>query len=316
MIVVTSGTPYVDIDAFGCGVAYAELLRLSGTPAQAVFEATLNESIPSVLRALLPDYTSRYQPNDQDQFVLVDVSDPEHFEPFVDLDRLTGVIDHHPGFEAYWQGKIGAEAANIEFIGAACTQVYELWETAGMVSKMSTTSALLLASGILDNTLNFKAHVSTERDKKAYEVLRRQGSIAEDWPATYFTACQQAIVASIGQAITNDFKQFPEYPAMPHTLGQLVIWDAKPVIAANLAEISEILAAKNREWAINIVSIFEGRSYFFASASAQPKLEALAGVTFAATGIARAGRLWLRKELLKEASADSLRTKNNSPRKG
>jgi hypothetical protein len=45
-LVITSGKPYLDIDAYGAIVAYAELLRAQSNDAQAVSTSTLNESIP------------------------------------------------------------------------------------------------------------------------------------------------------------------------------------------------------------------------------------------------------------------------------
>lgn len=45
MRVVTSGSAYLDIDAYACCIAYAELLNRQGIEARAVSSAPLNFSI-------------------------------------------------------------------------------------------------------------------------------------------------------------------------------------------------------------------------------------------------------------------------------
>ena len=62
-ILVTAGSTYLDIDAYACAVAMAELLRLEGYEALAYSTATANYSVvPSlskngqVLRALPPHF--------------------------------------------------------------------------------------------------------------------------------------------------------------------------------------------------------------------------------------------------------------------
>ena len=41
-IVVTTGQAFADIDAVGCAIAYAELLRVEGKSAEVVLPGTLN----------------------------------------------------------------------------------------------------------------------------------------------------------------------------------------------------------------------------------------------------------------------------------
>jgi inorganic pyrophosphatase/manganese-dependent inorganic pyrophosphatase len=74
-VLVTAGSTYLDIDAYACAVAMAELLRLEGRDALAYSNATANYSVtPSltkdgqVLRTLPPHF------REQDaRYVIVDV---------------------------------------------------------------------------------------------------------------------------------------------------------------------------------------------------------------------------------------------------
>lgn len=87
MRVVTSGSAYLDIDAFACCIAYAELLNHQGIDARAVSNAPLNVSISRTVlgwQSSLDDYL----PNTGDEYVLVDVSDYQHFDPLVELEQV------------------------------------------------------------------------------------------------------------------------------------------------------------------------------------------------------------------------------------
>ena len=69
MKVVTSGSAYLDIDAYACCIAYAELLNLQGVDARAVSSAPLNASISKTVlgwQSSLDDYL----PRAGDEFVL------------------------------------------------------------------------------------------------------------------------------------------------------------------------------------------------------------------------------------------------------
>ncbi len=299
MIVITSGARYIDIDAYACCVAYAELLNVLGKPAVAVSTAVWNESITDSIRALDAPFSTDYTPTSKDAFVAVDLSDPIHFDKIVDLDKVIEVHDHHPGFEQYWADKIG-EGANIEFIGAAATLIYELWVKAGKVEQMSKVSAELLAAAILDNTLNFGAGVTTERDKEAYDFLMNHAGLNDSWVAQYFTDCQQSILADLPEALRNDTK-FLEFRGLDEMLclGQMVVWDGSDVVTNELDVLVDVLGDMQKTWMANVVSISEGKSYFIANNN-EVKIwaENLLNVTFDGS-VAVADRLWLRKEIMK-----------------
>jgi inorganic pyrophosphatase len=299
MIIVTSGARYIDIDAYACCVAYAELLNLMGKPALAVSTAVWNESITKSIRALDAPFTTSYAPQSDDEFIAMDLSDPAHFDGVVDLNRVIEVHDHHPGFEQYWADNIG-RGSNIEFIGAAATLVYEQWVKAGKVGQMSRVSAELLAAAILDNTLNFGASVTTKRDKDAYTFLAERAQLDDAWVARYFTECQESILADLSEALQNDTK-FLQFNGLDGKLclGQMVVWDAKSVIADELETIAAVLGGMQPAWMANVVSISEGKSYFVAqNDQVKAWAENLLHVKFDGL-VATADRLWLRKEIMK-----------------
>lgn len=301
MKIVTSGLKFLDIDAYAGCIAYAELLRLQGEDATAFSSAIMNESVPRTVRSWEVDFTTSYIHTADNQFVLIDVSDPEYLEKHVTIENVVEVIDHHVGFEQYWHDRIG-DKANIEFIGAACTQVYEKWVDAGLLPRMSETSARLLISGILDNTLNFKANVSTPRDEAAYDELCKIAHLPDDWTAHYFSECQESIFSDIAYALKNDTKymKFENIEADAIAFGQLVIWSAEKATTEYRMEIEQAMATNSDNWFVNVVSIEEGRSYFLASGDIVENWASnVLGVQFS-NHLASADRLWLRKEIFKQ----------------
>lgn len=300
MKIVTAGLSFLDIDAYAGCVAYAELLQLQGKPAIAFSSAIWNESITQTIRSWNAPLSTDYVPAADDSFVVVDVSEPEFLEKVVDIDRVSEVIDHHVGYEAFWQERLG-DKANIEFIGAACTQVFESWQSASSLDQMSELSARLLISGILDNTLNFKADVTTDRDKAAYEELRKIAHLPDDWTVRYFQECEDAIFADIEGALTNDTKIIGlQNFAGKIAFGQLVIWNAQRAVDDHRDVIEQTMAGHADNWFVNVVNIQDGESFFLSSGKnvddwARSVLDASFENNLAVTG-----RLWLRKEIIRQ----------------
>jgi inorganic pyrophosphatase/manganese-dependent inorganic pyrophosphatase len=295
--VITSGSAYLDIDAYACCIAYAELLNLQGVPARAVSSAAPNSSVsPTVLSwgAAFQHYT----PQANDEFVLVDVSDFQHFDPLVVLDQVVEVIDHHPGFERYWAERLGC-AADIRPIGAAATLVFQRWQAAGLLSRISEPSAALLATAILDNTLNFTGQMTTELDVLAYELLVQRANLAADWPEQYFLECQAAIEADLQGALAADLKRFNPASNLPQVFAQMTVWDADGLLHKHRNEICGWMAGQGEDWLLNIISIRDGKSCLLAEPLvSQQRLNRLLPLEWQAS-VAIVKPSMLRKELLK-----------------
>lgn len=301
MQVVTSGSAYLDIDAYACCIAYAELLNRQCIAARAVSNAPLNASIStSVLGwdARLDDY----RPVAGDEYVLMDVSDPDHFDPIVQLENVREVIDHHPGFEHYWSQRLGT-AADIQPIGAAATLVFLRWEAADRLPHISSHSAALLATAILDNTLNFTGQMTTPQDTRAYDVLARCASLSAEWPQRYFGECQAAIEADLTGALSADMKRMTATPNLPQRIAQMTVWDAGELIHQHHAAIDQWLMTQGEDWLLNAISLRECKSYWLTGSSlSRHKLSRLVDVEWQGP-LAVLPRGMQRKELLKLALA-------------
>lgn len=170
MIVVTSGKTYLDIDAYASAIAYANLLRLKGVEAKAISTAQINGSITQSLLNLNLQL-DKYEPTENDKYILIDISNKDYFEPFVKESDIIEIIDHHSGYEKYWTNKL-KEKAKIEFIGSVATMIVELYEKEGVMNKISKEMATLLISAILDNTLNLKARITTRQRQNSLSKTR------------------------------------------------------------------------------------------------------------------------------------------------
>jgi len=303
MKIITSGLSYLDIDGYAACLTYAELLNLQGIPAVAVSTSVINNSVTDTIRSWDVNFTSDYEKNENDTFIVLDVSDPNSFDKVVVLDKIEEVIDHHIGYEKYWKNKLG-DKSEISFIGSVCTIIYERWLDSGLINKMSTTSARLLVSGILDNTLNLKASITADRDKSAYNELIKIADLSDDWALQYFSECQSSIFNDIAGSISKDMKiiGFKNLEFDNVAVGQIVVWDGKKVLNEYLRVIQEAMNHRSSGWLVNVISLDTGTSYFVSdNEKIQDWVIKIFGVEFDGS-VANANRLWLRKEIIRHDS--------------
>ena len=298
MKIVTSGCKYIDIDAYGGIVAYAYLLNLKGIPAKAVSTSPLNESItPTLLN--LDIKLDKYEKSNDDEFIIVDVSNKDFFDDIVDENRIIEVIDHRTGFKDYWENILNKNA-KIEFIGAAATLIFEEYEKNNLVSSMPPSIAILLLAGILDNTLNLKAKLTTKRDIDACEKLLQIANISKDFAKEYFLECQNSIEIDLEKSIENDTKVEKICEILPEVFGQLAVW-SKEFILNNKEIIYKTLGQINDDWMFNLISLSDGKSYIIANSEEYKiKLEKLFNKLFE-NDIMELDNVWLRKEIIKKA---------------
>ena len=262
MKIVTSGRKYIDIDAYAGIIAYSYLLNLKGIQAKAVSTSVLNESITSDFLNLNFGL-DEYEKSDDDEFIIIDVSNKDFFDNIVAETKIIEVIDHHTGFENFWKDRLG-ENVKIEFIGSVATLIFEEYEKENMVSKIPKEIAILLMAAILDNTLNLKAQITNKRDIDAYNKLSGIAGIKEDFEERYFLECQKTIEKNLEESIKNDTKIEKTCNILPNAFSQLVLWN-KEIAFDNIENVRNILDNISDEWMINIISLKDGKSYLLSN---------------------------------------------------
>ena len=294
--VVTAGANYLDIDAYACMVAMAELLRLRGENAVAWSAAAGNYSVcPSLVKdgqilKELPEAREK-----QGSYIIVDVSDPEYLQKTVPLENVVAVYDHHVGFESYWQSRIGGNA-KIEFIGAAATLIYREWKKAGLQDQMTLPTARLLIAAILDNTLNLTSANTTQEDRDVFWALCAHADVDREWCAAYFSEVQAGVEADLQNALRNDTKTVRDNPVLPEKVAQLCVWDAERI----LRRLPEIRGWFEGQWMLNLIDLQHRCSWLVCDDDTyQEKIGRLFGVPFE-NGVARTPVSYLRKEIIKK----------------
>lgn len=298
MKIVTSGSRYIDIDAYAGCISYSYLLNLKGIQSKAVSTSKLNESITKELLEL-ETKLDKYTQTEGDEFIIIDVSDKDFFDNIVRENKITEIIDHHIGYEEYWKERLG-DNSKIEFIGSVVTIIFELYEKENLQDKITKDIAYLMMAAILDNTLNFKAKVTTNRDIIAYKKLENIARSSESYARKYFMDCQQIIEADLKTALENDTKIGIVSEKLPNVVSQLVVWD-KNKIFENKKLIFNTLNNFGNKWILNLICLEEGKSYIIASNDLllQDMQKLLKGEID--KFYLQCEDVWLRKEIIKQA---------------
>lgn len=242
--IVSAGKAFNDIDAFGCAIAYSELLRKEGKEARTVFIGALNHSVTPLALEQSAEYLLSYTPTPDDRLIYVDLSDPEHFAfPGLPESQIFEIYDHHYGFEEHWRELLG-DRSHIERVGAAATLIWEEFKKRGQEKEISATSANLLALAILQNTLNFCSTESNERDVRAFEELTPHLSMQVDWQQRYFAECAEAMRVTFGETLRNDSKVLERFfGEMSCVFAQLeVSEDPVQLLAQHKSEVDDYFA--------------------------------------------------------------------------
>jgi inorganic pyrophosphatase/exopolyphosphatase len=304
-IIITAGDTWIDIDAFACAIAYKKLYDLKGVESEVVIKGPLNESISPSLQNLHINYSTTYDENQDDEFVVVDVSDPSHISGFFKHEKIAKLFDHHWGFDDFWKSKIG-DRAIIEPVGACATFIWEEFIKAGLESKIDYNSALLLYTAIISNTLNFKAQITTERDRKAASEIAKQVSIPINWKQKYFEETSASIIEDPRTAMSHDTKVI-EIGQRGYCMVQIELWNSKQFVEDNRALIIEILKSLPAQYALfTSPSISEGVNYLVCEDEEfKSILSKNIGAKFNRS-FGHTDKLWLRKEIIKTLLDSSL----------
>lgn len=302
MIFVTSGKRYIDIDAYSAIIAYTHLLKSLGKDVTSISTAKFNESICPVIKDinLSLDTIDKNTTINNAEFIILDVSSPEMFDKIVkDNNKIIEIIDHHTGYESYWKSYSNINL-EIEFIGSVCTIIFEKYQKHNKLNLLTPDICKLLLAGILDNTLNLKANITTNRDIEACNNLYKIGKIDKSWADTYFLSCQKLIEKDLETSIKNDVKIKCKDKYLPDVFGQLLVLN-KDSILEKEDTLIKIMNSYNESWVFNLVCLDDGKSYIISNDDTTKKqIETLFSKKFK-NNILILDHFLLRKEIMKKA---------------
>lgn len=299
-ILITAGEKYIDIDALACAVAYRNLLELQKIDSQIIFTGPLNESITKTIRSWDLKIKSTPPSNPEEyKYVLVDISDHANISNFVPVKNIIEVYDHRWGFEDFWKDKSNIKTT-IDTVGSCATLVWEKFKDLGLESNIDSTSANLLYTAIISNTLNLKAQITNQRDILALNEISKYTNLSNDWNLKYFNEVTESFIQNPVEAIKNDSKP-GKINGEDFYIMQVELWDSKTFINTHKKLIFELIKSSNCENSfLTSPSISEGINYIIATnKNLKNILSEVIGAEFIGD-IGTTDKLWLRKEIIRE----------------
>lgn len=233
---ITTSYTNPDLDGVACAVAMAELLRVQGTDVRAaLFGAPSLEA-----KWFLETYGISTPPDGQTLLVpgavvlLVDASDP--IDLLFPMDRVVEIIDHRQTHRA--DAFLNAQRIQIELVGSCATLVAERFRAAGIVP--TRDAARLLAGAIASNTVNFRAPVTTDRDRTAFAWLTPIAALPVSFIEAMFVAKSDLSGDRLREALAGDYT-VKEFGGHRIVIFQLEATGVLDVFRARRVEIEETM---------------------------------------------------------------------------
>ncbi len=300
--VVVTSYQEPDLDGYACSVGYTEFLNKIGTPAVTRIFGT-----PHIeAQYLLKKFGFSFEEDKGvplDKVVLVDASELRDLDEFVRPENIIEIIDHRRFNDAdsFRNAKI-----QIELVGSAATLIAEKFHANGI--EVSVPAATMLYGAIVSNTLNFRAKVTTDRDREMAQWLNQKLGLTKEFIDDMFRAKSDMDGERLVQAIDADFAWFDFGTRNKLGYAQLEMMDAKAVVETRKEELITILnELKEKENVdrifISFIDLGEGFNIFVTDDTKMQKvLATVLGITFK-DGVAVRPDFIMRKEvtpLLKE----------------
>jgi inorganic pyrophosphatase/exopolyphosphatase len=310
-LVIASWPDWIDVDALWSGIGLYEIMLITNEQVSLCLSATRWPTITSTMKEWLTEREKTHSitrlstPTDADLF-MVDVSDYHYLGLKYPLDRIVGIIDHHMWSQDIRKERLG-DKAQIESVGSCTTQITELAMQKWIFLQLSSQAISGLYCAILSNTLNFQSSVTTDRDRKAAQILqdelKRRWEDYDLWPK-YFVEQEQNIYADPLWSLVKDTKYDSKIWDKTIVIWQLELWDGARFIKEHHTVIDEFIASANNPYTfLTIPSISEGKNYVFCPNTYLQWL--LASVTWNSFEgeLMITNKLWLRKEFIRDLFA-------------
>jgi manganese-dependent inorganic pyrophosphatase len=287
-----------DLDGYAGTFAYAELLNKQGISAELGIIGEPHEEVKYVLnRFEITPAPLIIDDSNYEQVILVDASELSGLEGKVSPEKVVEIIDHRQVNEA---GKFPQAKAQIELVGAAATLVAERFKASGQ--PISEVAALLLYSAIISNTLNFKAGVTTDRDREMAKWLRESLAVPDNYWQELFLAKSDFSGEKLAQRIDGDIAYFT-IGGRKISVAQLELIGARELVTERLPEILAILQSIKKAQELdfifltNIELVAEKNYFVTEDVELQKILAPILGVEFNGAVAVREGMI-MRKQIV------------------
>ena len=224
------------------------------------------------------------------KYICCDISNPAHIEPLAIKTGLFELIDHHFGFEKYWEQQNGVRT-DIQVVGACASQVVSRFIAANL--KPSEVEAELLSLAILSNTLCLTNALTSKLDLDSLGYLLPEA----DWQSLgkeLFIAVEEEFKKDTLGSLLADCYQKDQYK-----IAQLEMWDGGWLDHESL--FLDIQASNGVTKLINFVSVAEKSSTIYSdNRDVLGYLQTKFDGSLAKNKLMTSNRTVLRKEIFRE----------------
>lgn len=265
MNVLVTSYEHPDLDGTACSAAYAHLLLMQGNDAQAaIFSSPQQEAVIAFeyFSTPLPSQGAPLLQNDPD-IVLVDTSDPDDIASTIDPNRVIEVIDHR--VVHHLEGFPHAQS-QMELVGSCATLIAEKFSAASILPPREIAGPLYGA--IVSNTINFKASVTTDRDRQMAEWLNNVLKLPSTFVHDFFRQ-KSVLTDPLATVLEKDYKQ-TRFGNTLCSIFQLEIIDARQFLLDHLSDLTTIMndARANKQvdvLFVNCIDIEKGYNCIYAN---------------------------------------------------
>ncbi|MCX6811157.1 MAG: DHH family phosphoesterase [Candidatus Berkelbacteria bacterium] len=295
--IIITGYENPDLDNIASAYAYKEYLDKKGIKTEiGIFGPPHPEAqfLMDYLGIRLKRISRIYDP--KAKIILVDCSEPGWIYPKIKKTQVIEVYDHRTihQVEVFKNAK-----KQIDPTGACATIIAEKFYKKKM--KPSRIASILMYCVIISHTINFKARVTTKRDKKMANWLKNQIRIPKNLIHQMF-AHKSAIKGPLKNIFHKDFAVI-EFGGIRFSIFQLEIINVKKLINERLAEAKKALLEIKKESKFDLVfltsvDIEKGYNTFVApDEMAEEAINTTLGVKFE-NGVAIMPHVIMRKEIM------------------
>jgi len=246
--IIVTGYSSPDLDATACAIAYTEFLQKKGTNAVVALFGIPHREAQFVFKTfhINPPVNAERILTKEDKIILVDSSDLRGISNKINPRQVIELIDHRKINEA---DRFPHAKAHIEFVGSCATLIAEKFFNENR--EISNTSAALLYSAIISNTVNFQANVTTDRDRKMCDWLKQYFVLPKNYIYDMFAA-KSSFNKPLNDVFTDDFATYT-FNGKHIGIAQLEIIESDNFVKKNKKEIEEILMQVKKEKQLNLI---------------------------------------------------------------
>lgn len=241
---------YIDPDMDGTALmyAYTEYLKNKGIDAYYYFEGNLKSEAKIVLDKFNIKFNPIKDVKSDDKFILVDTNGVRYTPNCINENNVIEIIDHHE--KEGWNNNENVKM-QIEFVGAASTLVAERFYNENI--PISKESAILLYYGIISNTMNLKIKMTTDRDIKMANWLKKLVPEITNEVTKEIFVKKSDIINRLREEMEIEFKD--SFVTISWSMGQLEIVNVEEFLNKYQQEILDIMHTVQKENDVEYLSI-------------------------------------------------------------